>query len=107
MSSTEGTYTAGKPLARQDGGKMHAYREDHFWPSSCATTESEGTQWWSADFKGGERTVAQVRIEYAHYENERMQGAVITVGGKTCGVIKDAERPDAKKKHKFPLNIYV
>ena len=51
--------------------------------------------------------MAQVRIEYAHYENERMQGAVITVGGKTCGVIKDAERPDAKKKHKFPLNIYV
>lgn len=44
--------------------------------------------------------MTQVRVTYAYEEGEKMQGAVITVGDATCGVIKDVptEKKEGKKE---------
>jgi len=68
---------------------MHAFKDNAWWPSSCASTMEEGSQWWAADFAGGERTVTQVKVTYAFKESKKMKGAIITVGDAVCGVISN------------------
>jgi hypothetical protein len=97
QSSDEGKYDATRAMSRQWGLPVHTYLNDNMWPSSCSVTQREGTQWWQADFEGGERPVRMVRLTYAipHEFKERMNGAKVFVDDHLCGYV-DNEKAGGK-----------